>query len=446
MKSIGLNVNKVFVATQVRHSTQWVVACLLLLLAGAGHATANFPQLTGRIVDQANLLSEQQQTRLTSLLAQHEEKTSNQIVIVTLLSLQDHDIADYGVQLGRYWGIGQKDKNNGVLFIIAPEQRKVRIEVGYGLEGALTDVLSQHIIQAEIIPHFRDDDFAKGIEAGTKAILEAVVGEYQPKPLQTQASNRSYIPDWNGIKSLFYFIVIIGIVLGFLLKRNAITTSTIHRILSAIIPMYIVIWLLSASLYTTSVIVWIFTFFYVTPWTAKWISTMTLALSVIANVVTLLGFLYLLEFQTGTAIVATVAIAIFVVFPVTHYKLPIFQIKYAEKLLPNSLFWCAVASINIATVWLLEWLLLVLMDQLAVSGVDSKLLVYGVLLTPLIVIIPFALYQIFTGKARLRTSNSRSRNDYQNNYSSSTSSSSSSSSSVNSGGGNFGGGGSSGSW
>ncbi|HFD12854.1 MAG TPA: TPM domain-containing protein, partial [Crenotrichaceae bacterium] len=310
MHDNDLSNNKVLLFTQVSNYSRWGVACLLLLLACVCHAAVDFPQLTGRVVDQANLLSEQQASRLTALLARHEEATSNQIVIVTLPSLQGLEIANYGYQLGRYWGVGQKDNNNGVLLIVAPKQRKVRIEVGYGLEGALTDILSHQIIQAEIIPYFRDGDFAGGIESGTKAILKAITGEYHAKPLPTHSSSRSYVPDWEGIKSLLYYIVIVGIVLWYLLNKNAITRATFHRIVLAIIPMYVVIWLLSASLFTASIVVWVFTLFYIAPWTAKMMSAMTLTMSTIANFAVFFCLRYFLDFQIATSMLTTLAIAI----------------------------------------------------------------------------------------------------------------------------------------
>ena len=103
-----------------------------------------FPTLTGRVVDEANILDPAtQRAALTQKLADLEAKSTDQVVVVTLKSLQGTSIEDYGYQLGRHWQIGQKDKNNGVLLIVAPNERKVRIEVGYGLEGTLTDLVSQ---------------------------------------------------------------------------------------------------------------------------------------------------------------------------------------------------------------------------------------------------------------------------------------------------------------
>lgn len=129
-----------------------------------------FPALTGRVVDNADILTPQQEAELTQKLAILEQQTTDQLVVVTLPSLNDYDIADYGYQLGRHWGIGQKEANNGVLLIVAPNERKVRVEVGYGLEGILTDAFSALTIQNFILPPFREGDYYSGINAGVDQI------------------------------------------------------------------------------------------------------------------------------------------------------------------------------------------------------------------------------------------------------------------------------------
>ena len=122
----------------------WAVMALCFVAAPAAHADEiKFPELTGRVVDDANMLSPEQKADLTTRLKALQDKNGRQLVVVTLPSLQGQDIQDFGYQLGRKWGIGQKGQNNGVLFIIAPSERKVRIEVGYGLEPILTDALAR---------------------------------------------------------------------------------------------------------------------------------------------------------------------------------------------------------------------------------------------------------------------------------------------------------------
>src|SRR6202451_3210038 len=145
--------------------------CLALPLQTA-EAAPTFPALSGRVGDDAHVLSDQTRADLDQKLAALEAKTSRQLVVVTLPSLQGYEISDYSYQLGRAWGIGQAKLNNGVLFIIAPNEHKVRIEVGYGLEPILTDALSEIILQSKVLPRFRDGDMEGGIVAGADALIE----------------------------------------------------------------------------------------------------------------------------------------------------------------------------------------------------------------------------------------------------------------------------------
>lgn len=154
-------------------------ALLLLLICTAPLLAApDFPKLSGRVVDEANLLDRAAEARLTARLAAHEEAGGNQVVVVTVPDLGGYSIEEYGYQLGRHWGIGQKGKDNGVLLIVAQDERQVRIEVGYGLEGELTDALAANIIHAVILPRFRSGDYSAGIEEGAMAIMDALGGAY----------------------------------------------------------------------------------------------------------------------------------------------------------------------------------------------------------------------------------------------------------------------------
>jgi uncharacterized protein len=141
------------------------------LIASPLAAQPEFPALTGRVVDNANLLSPAEESELTAKLEALEAQTQRQLVVATVLDLQGYDIADYGYQLGRAWGIGDAERNDGALLLVAPNERKVRIEVGYGLEGYLTDAMSSIIIQNMILPRFRDGDYPGGIMAGADAII-----------------------------------------------------------------------------------------------------------------------------------------------------------------------------------------------------------------------------------------------------------------------------------
>ncbi|HZZ34931.1 MAG TPA: TPM domain-containing protein [Caulobacteraceae bacterium] len=141
-------------------------------MAPPAFADPKFPELTGRVVDDAHVLKPETKAALEAKLQALEEKTTRQLVVVTLPDLQGYAVEDYGYQLLRHWGIGQKATNNGALFIVAPSERKVRIEVGYGLEGVLTDALSSVILQRAVLPKFRAGDVEGGVVAGTDAIIE----------------------------------------------------------------------------------------------------------------------------------------------------------------------------------------------------------------------------------------------------------------------------------
>lgn len=197
-----------------------------LLLQTLLFAAPTFPELTGRVVDDAKILNSSQKQTLTKLLKEEEKNSSNQIVIVTLESLNGYDIADYGYQLGRHWGIGQKDKNNGVLLIVSMAEKKLRIEVGYGLEGALTDKISHEIIEYIIKPNFRSGNFYTGILKGTKAIIASVKGEYKAEDYHIPTkSNHSWI--------LIYFAIffISPIFMGIFKKREKRVARFFHALM-----------------------------------------------------------------------------------------------------------------------------------------------------------------------------------------------------------------------
>lgn len=146
-----------------------MLLAMLLALPIAAQAQT-FPKLSGRVVDAAHLLNPEQVAQLTQLSEDIEKVSSRQLVVATVPDLQAYDIADYGVGLIRHWGIGQKGANNGIILIVAPKDRKVRIEVGYGLEPIMTDAYAGLIIDNVILPKFREGDMAGGIMAGASAI------------------------------------------------------------------------------------------------------------------------------------------------------------------------------------------------------------------------------------------------------------------------------------
>jgi len=158
-------------------------------------AQTTFPKLTGHVVDNANILSIDQRNNLENILKNHENNTSNQIVIVTIKTLNDKPIEEYALELGRYWKIGQKEKNNGVILLVSMKEHKIRIEVGYGLEGSLTDKISHEIIEYIIKPEFKKGNYYKGILLGIDNIINAIKNEYkyEEKDRLNKEDNTSFI-------------------------------------------------------------------------------------------------------------------------------------------------------------------------------------------------------------------------------------------------------------
>ena len=137
------------------------------------------PPLTGRVVDLAQALPANVAATLSRDLEAHEAKTSNQVALLILSSLEGEPLESFAHRVATTWKLGQKGTENGVLLLLALRERKVRIEVGYGLEGTLTDLRSAHIIRQEIVPRLRSGDLPGGIAAGVDAILKTIEGTYQ---------------------------------------------------------------------------------------------------------------------------------------------------------------------------------------------------------------------------------------------------------------------------
>jgi uncharacterized protein len=172
-------------------------------------AELKFPALSGQVVDTAGMIDNESKERLSQMLRAHEELTTEQVVVVTLPNLQGSTIEDFGYQLGRFWGIGQKGKDNGALLIVAKDERKVRIEVGYGLEDRLTDAQSSVIINQVITPAFKQGDFVGGISKGTEAIVQVLGGDPLAEPV-VGASGGDDVTDWK--MSLLFLILFVVFV------------------------------------------------------------------------------------------------------------------------------------------------------------------------------------------------------------------------------------------
>lgn len=165
-------------------------------------ARPNPPKL---VVDYTNTLSADQVNALEQKLVAFDDSTSSQISIVILETTGDRDISDFAFALGRAWGIGNKEFNNGILLLVAKNDRKIFIATGYGLEGALPDALAKQIISSEIKPNFRENDFYRGLDEGTNAIIQAIKGEYK-------APDGYHEKDEKGVPGIVIVIIVIIII------------------------------------------------------------------------------------------------------------------------------------------------------------------------------------------------------------------------------------------
>jgi len=209
--------------------------CLAVMMLPAGSipvSAQNFPNLTGYVNDDAGLLSQQAKAELESKLAQLEKDTTAQVFVATIKSLEGDSIEDYANRLFEQWKIGQKDKNNGVLFLVALDDRKMRIEVGYGLEPVITDGRAGRIRDEDVLPLFKNNDYEGGIKAGVASIEKYVRDGTPPAPLEE-----------NPVKSMFgdfvfaFFILsIITIYLsGFMARSKSVWMGGIWGAIAGVI-------------------------------------------------------------------------------------------------------------------------------------------------------------------------------------------------------------------
>jgi uncharacterized protein len=198
----------------------WLVAVVLLLAVSPAHAQT-FPKLTGRVVDQAGLLTPAQVVDLTSKSESLEARTGRQFVVATVKSLEGRTIEDYGYRLGREWGIGNEQKDDGVILLVAPNEKKVRIETGYGARVFLTDALSSVIIRNSILPRFKAGDMGGGIAAGADEIIkvmqlspaEAAKRAQEASATETRRERRGFNPI-----PIIFMVVVFFFVIGSLAR------------------------------------------------------------------------------------------------------------------------------------------------------------------------------------------------------------------------------------
>lgn len=231
----------------------WLGLLSFFLLATSGWSL-DIPPLTGRVVDRAHLLSPSVISDLNAALAAHESKTSNQVAVFTLASLEGHPLEEFSHQVATAWALGQKGTDNGVLFLIAMQEKRVRIEVGYGLEGTLTDAKSSRIIRHEVVPRFRAGNFSEGIIAGTHAILGTIEGTYTNLP-----SSADHAAEPVGRWEIFGLAVFLGTLTGLLFgSRRRVNGSVIGMLLSFLVAFPAALWLGMLAGVATSLLVGLF--------------------------------------------------------------------------------------------------------------------------------------------------------------------------------------------
>ena len=208
------------------------LACLLFLLAAAVAVRAaepEFPALSGRVVDEAGILAPEAEAALTRDLEAHERATGNQVVVASLRSLQGLTVEEYANRLFRHWQLGRAKDDDGALLLVAPSERKVRIEVGYGLEGVLTDAAASTIIQSLILPRFRAGDLQGGVEAGARGLLELLRPDGQTAPAGWAGQERPQTAGGVPLPTLAILGFVLFIVLARLLQGRRSRGGSLRR-------------------------------------------------------------------------------------------------------------------------------------------------------------------------------------------------------------------------
>jgi uncharacterized protein len=182
---------------------------LLLFFTTIG-AQVEIPELSHRITDLTATLSPQQTTALENRLAAFEVKNGSQIAVLIVPTTQPEDIAQFGIRVADAWKIGRKNVDDGVILIVATQDRKLRLEVGYGLEGAIPDAITKRVIAETITPFFKEGDYPGGIDAGVTQLMQLIEGESLPAPLDGPSTQFN--------ESAFMFILFGGLMAGFVLS------------------------------------------------------------------------------------------------------------------------------------------------------------------------------------------------------------------------------------
>jgi len=225
------------------------------ILVAASAWALDVPPLTGRIVDLAHVLPADVAASLTSDLETHEAKTGNQVALLILPSLDGESLEELSHRVATTWKLGQKGTDNGVLLLIALRERKVRIEVGYGLEGTLTDLRSAHIIRNEIVPRFRAGDLPGGVTAGVHAILGTIEGSYKAEEVPSVRARSGQGP------SAFQYVIVgifVGVMAGIVLSHGLqYTRALLGSALAFLVAQFASIVLGLAAAGITALLLWL---------------------------------------------------------------------------------------------------------------------------------------------------------------------------------------------
>ena len=185
------------------------IAIFVLFLTPVLVFALDFPPLTGRVVDQAGIMSAASRSDIEAKSKELEDKSGIQLVVATVKSLQGGDIETYANELFRFWKLGEAKKNNGVLLLVAPNEHKVRIEVGYGLEGTLTDALSSVIISSAIVPRFKANDYSGGIQRGVEGIIAVLTTDASEWHQKAEVRADDLSGDFNKLFPILFLVLLI---------------------------------------------------------------------------------------------------------------------------------------------------------------------------------------------------------------------------------------------
>ncbi len=212
--------------------TLLLVALLVIATGPASVGALEVPPLRGRVNDYAGLMPPEPARALDERLARFEQQTGHQIAVLTIPSLEGEDLEGFSIRVAEKWKIGKKGLDNGAILLIAKNDRKLRIEVGYGLEGILPDAIASRIIREIIVPHFRANDFSGGIESGIEAILKVTQGETIPEPMRRRSPSRDASPlsgIWILLFTLGAAVLVLMTYLSSLRRTSAWTSSGRRR-------------------------------------------------------------------------------------------------------------------------------------------------------------------------------------------------------------------------